>query len=349
MMEKLKLSNDSINYIEKLSRDLAVIQKGDTLSALWPFINNEAEYYIAERFIKDFTKALQINLEKNISLEDIAKLLEKPAKITQYTTYFHSLNGLDPSIKFRFTETIVKLLKIYKKDFLSLNYDNKLKEDYRGVIFEKLNFSSSQDHISSVKKINSLLLMYLETIYPTLMRLGNEIHGPYDYRNQKVIIREFYDLNPRDLNDIPYNKIKIIEKVEGDFSVDILNHLLNKPETKEIAILCNHSQISHSETEKFLSNLKTILMRNSQKNQGKVKKDWIKEFGKNMYYSIRHILSNANMSIKMPKEIINKIDQEDFNFPIEKARKYAKKYSVEEIENKIRQNLFKNVFKELIS
>lgn len=347
-MEQLKSSNEILDLIRKISYDLSLIQKGDTLSSLWPFINNESEYYLGETFLKDLISTMKI-IENKLSYEEIAILLGFPSKVTQYLTYIHSLKKINYEDRIYFLNFIIKLLKIYKKDYLSNKNTNQLNDKFIKLHIDELKIEKNEDEINKIKIINSLLLLYLETIYPTLMRLGYEIHGPYQINNSKFIIKEFYDINGSEINSMKeniekkINKIRIIEEIKGEVLLDIFNHVIKSPKVIGVYIECNDKYISKSEYDFLINKIDKMINYRSEECKNYSKKDWLKSFGNNLYYSFRKIFQIANKDSFLPLEIEKKIDSNDYSFPIEKAIEFRDTHSLDEINNIIYSNLLKIV------
>ncbi|MEM4330702.1 MAG: hypothetical protein QW273_01695 [Candidatus Pacearchaeota archaeon] len=122
--------NKKINKLCKIiGRDLAELHKGDTLTALWPFVTNEAEFYIGPFFMKYLYELIKKLKEKKYSVEEIANLFSYPSKIAQYFTLFHSTLFLSSKERRRFASDLIDFINYYRRDLFVEKRSNILKKN----------------------------------------------------------------------------------------------------------------------------------------------------------------------------------------------------------------------------
>jgi len=110
---------------------------------------------------------------------------------------------------------------------------------------------------------------------------------------------------------------------------------------KKFAILNNGKLLTEEEFTNLFKSLKVQLEIKNCINLKRTKKDWLKEFSKNLYSTISPLLELAELDSETPSEIFDKIDNEDFEFPIERAIQFAKNNTEEQITEKIKNSFLK--------
>jgi hypothetical protein len=337
--------NESIKKLcEVIGRDLSKLHKGDTASALWPFIPNEAEYYVGEFFIKELYSSIKRLKKKNYSNEQIAKLLGSPSKIAQYFTLFHSANILDVNQRLELADDLINYLSFYRENAFCNNKNNRLKK----YSFDINKLSSNENNITIGNKLSALLLLYLEILYPTMMRLGHEFHGVYKKDSKKIFIKEFFNLDPTSLNLVekfPFKKIKIVEEIEGDIDLDFFNHLFQSPKKVASYIEVDDILIQDAELEGVYQTIEKKVNEIISKTKNFSRKDWFKVYGRGLFHSFDTLKKELDTSLEIPQGLFSKIDNEDFRIPIEKVMEFTKGHTREEI-GQITKNSYLKIFEE---
>ncbi len=332
--------NETIKKLcEVIGKDLSKLHKGDTASALWPFIPNEAEYYTGEFFMNELYFSIKRLKREHYSNEQIAKLFGHPSKIAQYFTLFHSAEVLEPNQRQELALDLINFLFYYREDaFCDTN--NRLKQ-YSFEI-EKLSADKRNKMLSN--KLSALLLLYLEILYPTMMRLGHEFHGIYKKNTKKIFIKEFFNLNPLSLNltdKFPFKKIRIIEEIKGDLDLDFFNHLFQSPKKIASYVEIDDRLIQNVELEEVYRTIEKKVKEVISKIKNFSRKDWFKVYTRGLFYSIKKIRNESGIYKRVPKSLFEKIDKEDFKLPLEKIIEFNKKHSEKEIENITKKSFLK--------
>jgi len=337
------MNKDIKKLCEIISKDLAKLHKGDTVSALWPFIPNEAEYYVGSFFIKNLYETIQKLKEKNNSKERIAKLFDNSSKIAQYFTLFHSAKILKPSQREELAEDLMSFLSYYRKDIFCENGKNVLLNPKFNIDY----LNGDKENVELSNKLSALLLLYLEILYPTMMRMGHEFHGVYEKEGKKIFIKEFFNLNPESLgidDKFPASKIKIVDEIEGEIELDFFNHLFKSSKKKASYILIDDKILEKNEMEEFYDEIEEKIKSIISKAKLYDRKDWFKVYARGIFNSIKKLKDSEGILNKIPLELFDKIDKEDFKLPIDKIIEFNKTHSKKEIE-RITKDSFLNIFK----
>lgn len=339
--------NDKIVELCKtLGKDLAVLYKGDTFSALWPFTTNEAEFYIGEFFIKELFKTITKLKKKGMKKEEIAKLFERPSKIAQYFTFFHSAKVLRRKDRVSLANDLIEFISYYRKDPFCKKKENVLKEHtFNSKLLE---VPLSRELVKIEQAVTSLLLLYLELIYPTAMRLGHEFHGPYKKGKSYLLVKEFFNLKPQYLKfktKIPFARIICVEETKEKPELDFFNHLVRMSERKKAVIILNSKVLNKKESERLFEKLESAIHKINVEASKLSKKDFLKLLAFGYFYSIRNLKTKLSEKVKLPKQLFRKIETEDFFIDREKIKKQITQKSLQELEKKVTKS-FLRIFKE---
>lgn len=326
-----------------IAKDLARLHKGDTASALWPFIPNEAEYYVGTYFIKELYNQIKVLKEKGYSSSEIATLFKNPSKIAQYFTLFHSATILDYPKRIELTKDLINLLKYYRKDVFCLDENNVLNTSLN---LKLENLESEEEYLEFSKKISAILLLYLEVLYPTMMRLGHEFHGVYQEKGKKIFIKDFFNMVPSSLGLVekfPAKEIRIVEEIEESLKIDFFNHLIFPPQVKRTYVQVDNNILNKTELKEFYFLLEKRVNEIILKTVNFTRKDWFKVYSKGLFNSFSSLKEKSKTEGGIPPEVFKKIESEDFRLPIDKIVEFNKVHSQEEIE-KITLNSFIKIF-----
>ncbi len=336
--------NKSIKKLCKvIGRDLSKLHKGDTASALWPFIPNEAEYYVGSFFIRELYSSIKRLKDKGYSIEEIARLFENPSKIAQYFTLFHSAKVLKFNQRIELAKDLISCIGYYREDVFC-DENNRLKK----YSFEIDKLNSNENNLIISNKLSALLLFYLEILYPTMMRLGHEFHGVYEKGSKRIFIKEFFNLNPISLNlteEFPFKKIKIVEEIRGEIDLDFFNHLFQSPKKVASYVEIDGRLIKDIELKKVYKIIEKKVNETILKTKNFSRKDWFKVYSRGLFHSFDSLKKELNLPLEIPKELFLKIDHENFKVPLDKIIKFIKMHTKEEIE-KITVESYIRIFEE---
>lgn len=313
-----------------IGRDLSKLHKGDTASALWPFTSNEAEYYVGSFFIKEIYSIIKILKLRGYTEEKIAKLFCTPSKIAQYFTLFHSAKILKKEERLELAEDLVSYISYYREDLLC-EKTNRLKK----YSFDSNNLSLEKENIIMSNKISALLLLYLEIIYPTMMRLGHEFHGVYEEGNRRFFVKEFFNLDPISLgikDKFPFKNIKIVEEIEGEIELDFFNHLFKSPNKKSTYVEIEGRVVSGGKLREVYGEIEDKIKSIINRTKYFSRKDWFKVYARGLFNSFDELRKETGHSLEIPIELFKKIDKEDFKIPIKKVIEFTQNHTRKEIE-----------------
>ncbi len=334
-----------LKLCEALGRDLAVLYKGDTFSALWPFTTNEAEFYIGEFFIQELFRTISKLKKRGIKKQEIAKMFERPSKIAQYFTFFHSARILKKNERLALANDLIDFIAYYRKDPFCTKGENVLKAN--AFDFKILESPLSRGLVEIEQSIVAVLLLYLELIYPTAMRLGHEFHGPYKKsaaHDGYLLIKEFFNLKPSYLRlktGFPFESIVFIEETKEKPKLDFFNHLIRMPERERVAIILNSKVLIKEEAEALLSEIELAVSKINRELSRFCKKDFLKLLAKGYFYSIKKLKERLGEDVRIPKLMFEKIEKEEFVSDREKIAKEMSQKSLQELEEKVSKSFLK--------
>lgn len=327
--------NDIQQLCEKIGKDLAVVQKNGGIETQWPFLIPEVEHFIGEEFIN----CLYDLLDK-ITLENLnQQKLNYPSILSQYVVLIHCVKSLPLEKRIQIIQKIIEIQKHLRKDYLCKENNQLIGFDISKYVHNKEQESQQKQQI---KQTSSLLYSFYERIFPTLMRLGYEFHGPYIYNNKKYIVKEYFYMSSfynKDIPSFPWNNLKIIEEYTGDLTIDYFGHVSGEYMITDVFLYIDDKYIEDSKDifnivkEKYLQLLK--LQENYQI------KDYAKELTKGIFWSLDRNNNTCNPS----KELLEKLDSFKPFYPKDKIIASISSKPLELLEKEI-FNSFYNVFKE---
>lgn len=223
-------------YRETISRAWS---HGDT--NVWPVKLNAAIHLFVKEFGEELLEDLAWLEANGRSLAEIAKLFYNPARlyrIIDSVIYSMRRNFYPVSAQ---REVVVKLLTMTK----SLKYGSEFNEDGRNVIYDpataeaaaasKLNEPiQSAAESQRVHRFCGLMWAYTECIFFRAHDVTKEIHGPYSVAGKQFIVKEYLNVQPRELWPgmplLPCETIKIYKQYSPEvrIRIDALNHLYHE-------------------------------------------------------------------------------------------------------------------------
>lgn len=197
-----------------------------------PYITSpEAMMFIDPYFADYFIKIIEKIEQKGFSYEEIAEHVPYPSPLSRIFFISRALKAHKySSDKLCKIATFVAevMARKYQGDpfcykgnnilLTSADIKNKVKQE----LFEEVT--------PTLSRLNSMLWLYTELLYMYFHNYGHEIHGPYLYGKQQLVIREWHSLKP-DFFDFstkfPFEKITIYELYDRSLSItfDIANRM----------------------------------------------------------------------------------------------------------------------------
>ncbi len=283
-----------------LGKDMARILKRNHVKAQWPFTVTEMGFFVGNFVIPDLWSQLK-EIRSKLDIPKIAKMFKKPSRIGNYYMIIPWVENSFTKKELReLSQTLFDCIKSMRKgDVYCSNGKNIIFTNEEINKMKKLN--NWKKELETLKKINGSLSLYLEILYPGLMSIGHEFHGPYEVDEEKYVVREYYDLNPEFLNtEFPFQKITIYEKISKEPFFDFTNHVITNEEVTEFRIECDDKGVGN--VDAFLKNLLSSIEKVSLSFYEYKKSDWLKHSLKGFYHSFSEIGKYLGKELKPGKE-----------------------------------------------
>ncbi len=324
----------------KIGKDLSRIQKGGGIDTQWPFVLPDFEISFGEDIINHLNFVLCKFLNTH-TIDDAANLLKCPSKVSQYILLIHSAKHLNKKDRKKLILTLTSILKKLRKNYLCENGTNQLNNfDYKNY----LNHTQfTKEDTKKINQLSSTLYAYLEKLYPTMMRLGFEYHGPYIYNNKKYIFKEYFDLNNNYIPNckIDYKNIKIVYEIDNDVYVDFFGHIYGDGKTKVVGLYIDGNKISDI-TEVF-NKIKDIYEYQKSLFLNYNYKDYAKNLVFGIFFSLKPICDKIGVDWKPRKNVIEKTKNFKLIFPLENVLNKIHQTPTEDLERKITKS-FSEIF-----
>lgn len=202
----------------------------------WPIKFNSIMHLFVKEFSEEFENDLKEVL-KTQKREQVSHRFKNPARI------YRIIHSIIYGMKLRCIsleeqrEMICLLLQmtsdlkvgdIFNKDGRNIIYvDNSL--------FSGLNYTHSDTlQSASLQRFFGLMWAYTESLFFRAHDVTKEIHGLYYENDQKILVREYYNLQPKEIwgemRYVDYSSLKVIAyySKELDISLDAYNHIFFK-------------------------------------------------------------------------------------------------------------------------
>lgn len=318
MLEIEKLCN-------KIGKDLALVQKSGGIDSQWPFIISELEPSIDKEFIcclKDSTLSNK--------LDD-----QYPSALSQYILLIHSAKYLDLEDRKSIVNKIIELQKQKRKDYLCIDNNQLINFDISKYLLQN-NIDNSK-----IKLIFSLLFSFYEKIYPTLMRLGYEFHGPYVFNNRKYIVKEYYNMDEyysQEIPVFPFRNLKIIEEYDGDLVIDYFGHILGEYNIKDAYLFVDDNPIN---TIEKINEIYNITQQNYLKLLTNQKDYFVSDYAIILTKGIFWTLDKKGRNYSPSPELLEKLKDFKPYFSREKISKSIQEKSFTDLEDSITDSFLK--------
>ena len=202
----------------------------------WPIKFNSIMHLFVKEFAEEFYSELKIAMEE-FQRKEIALKFNNPARIYRIihsVVYGLRLSGLTLDEQ----RDAVRMMLEMNSDLKSGDIFNR---DGRNIIYDDISRFSNYvytvcDKIqaSMLQRFFGLMWAYTESLFFRAHDVTKEIHGLYTDGEYKVLIREYYNLRPKDIwGDLPYtdySSFKIITYYTKDLSIslDAYKHIFFK-------------------------------------------------------------------------------------------------------------------------
>jgi hypothetical protein len=199
----------------------------------WPVKFNSIMHLFIEPFAREFIEDLYIAREK-MTIAEVALLFCNPSRI--YRIIHSVLLGMKKGLcslqqQRDIAQTMLEMVDAIKEG-------SPFNEDGRNIVLSQsaiaqLNPMDLSDPEKSrcLHQVFGVLWAYTESIFFRAHDVTKEIHGAYEFNGNKLIIREYLNLNARavwpDMPLLPHDTIKVYTTYRPsiDVSIDSYNHL----------------------------------------------------------------------------------------------------------------------------
>lgn len=325
--------NEIEQLCKKIGKDLATVQKNGGVETQWPFLIPEVEEFIKDEFIEKLRDILDKIDVNNLKQQKI----NYPSILSQYVVLIHSAKILPLEKRIKIIQKIIEIQKYLRKDYLCEKNNQLIGFDISKYIQEKETIQKQQ-----IKQISSLLYSFYERIYPTLMRLGYEYHGPYIHKDKKYIVKEYFYMSSfynKKIPVFPWNNLKIIEEYSGDITIDYFGHVFGDYTIKEVFLYIDDKHIE--DTKQIFTITKEKYLELLKQQQEYQTKTYAIELTNGIFWS----LDRNNNTYSPSKELLEKLESFKLFYPKEKIIASISSKPIEVLEKEI-FNSFYSIFKE---
>lgn len=318
-MEKKELSSE--NKIDKLIsiQSKIILNAVDPAKFLFPIHPVEGAFFCGKDFWQSLSSVLHSLHDKGHSDEQIAEKFIGSSRLCQCFWQLDVIkhSGLEKDERVWITNKLLTYLSILRKGntFCDGGSNTIWSEERVNESIKNLKFSKP-DHIErqTVNALSAALWSYTELIYFMYHPTGHEFHGPYKVGDDKLLVKNFYDLKPAEIwsftEKLNFGRVDIFELYEGDtdIQIDVFGRGIITPHSckhklKEVAVLIDGKLVDPSDIKDNLDNLSEVIAAGSKVIESSDEQALIKKFCELLFYRLRPIFELDGRDWYIPKEV----------------------------------------------
>lgn len=182
---------------------------------------------------------------KGYTIEDFADLFHYPGRtIHQMYLFMHRATSKEEALLRRsLANTFIQVLEEQREgDPFCRDGKNRLQQFSKSdVSIDKFQTTSripNENPERLISELNVLLSGYMELLFFANLSYGREFHGPYEYCNDEILVRDFYDFTPNYYEfcqDFPYDNMRIVSRYDDGTGItfDIAGRMNSKDSLKD--------------------------------------------------------------------------------------------------------------------
>lgn len=213
-------------------------------------------------------------LRNRMAEEDIARLFLYPSRLARITYLFHAchFSNLPKKERVSLAGTLLSYLTYLRSDVFVKTGNNIILDEGQlnglGEGLEIVNLGKARSEFALKKfigKLIALLWSYCEILYFCHHQIGHEYHGPYRMGDQKMLVRDYYELKPVFWDfavNFPYSRLLLVTLYKGieikfDYSnrTYVLGGDLHKNLRGFSVVVDSHSKLDRLSTRRQLLRL----------------------------------------------------------------------------------------------
>ncbi|MBR9707249.1 MAG: hypothetical protein GOV15_02330 [Candidatus Diapherotrites archaeon] len=288
----------------------------------WP-INPRKIYIPANNSFTTKLYAALTTLKKTKSLNEIASLTTGN-KLAMYTILLGEDTTLSRQKQIELWEIVYDLLAIARNGdpFCETGTNKHYSDTQAKQVYEHLEDSNLPNN--QIKRLEVQLRYYCEQIYYFLVPIGMNYHGPYDFGNKTLLIKEYHDLKPEVWDfaqEFPfetYEGIGIYNDLKARINMmGLLNtkqHLPKLVETYQVKI--DGKPVTEEELKQINLQVAQVMDKGTKEFKALDKTQVIAKGIDWLHYSIKNLCDAANVNWKPDKKIYDLITDEHVQWEV---------------------------------
>jgi len=219
--------------------------------------------------------------------------------------------------KIKFINYLLNLFDSSKEEGIFCSEDKNIvfsKKDLNENL-EFLTDNFNENDIKNISKLSNLLFSLCECLYFANRTISDELHGPYIYKNKKLLIRDFSNLKPIELcpeiKKFPYEKIRILKLYKNlDIKIDVLNNYYIKGNyiPEKFGIIIDNKKIKFDEISHINKILEYWVLKMTKKVEKMNRNERAKLLISTYYYSVKSLRDKLKIGWNPPKKIYERVD-----------------------------------------
>ena len=319
----MKLNKNAKQLLEQQVQAMLNSSGKSGSSGRWPMpvlkTTNEASIHSEPFVAQAFYRNIQLLKKNKYSLKRIAQLFSFPSGLARLTMIFRSrmIWSLSSEEQIDMYNVLAGILSnMYKGDRFCHNGHNILwSATQQRKMRARFRKSKNNIPLDLITQLDGRLWLYSEMIFSRWHNLAHEFHGPYNYNQESLLVKEWHDLGgllEEVFKNFPYKKITCYEFYKDNtITLDIHNRLVAKKSLARTMtrafIEINGKFIDARKTKKIIKTLDKYLIKGANYLAKKNKADLKISNALMEFYSIKPLADALGQDWRPPKEVYNSI------------------------------------------
>jgi hypothetical protein len=306
--------------------DACVVPMINTDRHKYPITPGRLKNFYLDLAARDFLEARNLLKEKGFSTREIARLFKTPSRLMRMSYYLldgAKMSGISGAGRLELLNFILDLIRELKQsdecggDGLNLIWSEKKAE----TRLTDIDFTTADVTVyKRVHQLAALLRSYTDGVFFVPHDVGMEMHGPYEWKNMKVFVRDFFNLNPtylwKETREMPCSEFSIITLYKPDFKIhfDAFNNTYIDSgsyidDCLGFALFLNGRLISLTRADPLFTLCLQILSRVTKKVEAMTEKERASKYFQCFWLRFKEMREAASLDWHPPRETLDRLQK----------------------------------------
>lgn len=306
--------------------DACVIPMLHTDQHKYPITPSRLKSFYLDLAAQDFLQARDLLKAKGFSISEIAHLFRNPSRLMRMSYYLlegAKMLGFSRESQLELLNFVLDLIKELKQsdecggDGLNLIWSEKEVETHlMNIHFTTADLTSYKQ----VHKLAALFRSYTDGIFFVPHDVGMEMHGPYEWEDNKVLVRDFFNLRPtylwEETREMPYTEFSVIALYKPNLEVHF--DAFNNPYVDSgsyiddcfgFALLLDGNPVSLTEATSLLTPCLQIISQVAKRVEAMTERERAAQYLHCFWLRFKEMREAVGLDWHPPREALDRLEQ----------------------------------------